>query len=340
MNKAILELKEISKARKFIYGLTIFMIVFYHAGFEINNSFLKFIKSYMDIGVEIFFFMSGVSLYFSYIKTSSPLTFYKRRLVRVMPYYLVFYGIVFIYFNIIKDFNILQFLLNYTMLDFWIHGLGNSPWFLAAIIIFYFIYPLFFKIFFKDNKRVYKIIFMASIVSIMVLLIWLCPHLRIFAFRIPIFFIGCFMGKLVYENKLFTVKHLLMLITSIVVTLIIYIKFKNIIGLNNLLYIPLSFIIVLFMTLLHKLNNICLKLINIIIGFFGGYTLEIYLTHEKVQENLYKILNLFKIELNNAIYNLLSILVALVISISLSFLIKTLINTIYNKKEKKENLNE
>lgn len=335
MNKKILEARDISKARQFIYGIAIIMIVFYHSDFRIDNSVINIVKAHMDIGVEIFFFLSGVSLYFAYTKNNKPLIFYRNRLIRVLPYYLIFYGIVFIYFNIIKEYNLPQFFLNYTMLDFWIHGLGNSPWFLAAILVFYLIYPLFYKIYFGEkNKISFKIVFLSAILLFMLALIIFCPHLRIFALRIPIFFIGCFMGKIVYDNKEIKTKHLISIVVANIITLVIYIIFKNTLGVKNLFYIPLTFTIIFVLTFLYKFNSCYLAFLNKIISYLGGYTLEIYLTHEKVKENLFKILKLINIELNNTLYQLVSIIVALMISVLLSSLIKLILKPIYNKKEK------
>ena len=335
MNKKILEASDVSKARQFIYGIAILMIVFYHSDFVIKNNTINIVKAHMDIGVEIFFFLSGVSLYFAYTKNDNTLTFYGHRLIRVLPYYLIFYGIVFTYFNIIKEYNLSQFFLNYTMLDFWINGLGNSPWFLAAILVFYLIYPLFYKIYFgKKNKISLKIVFLSTILLLMLALIIFCPHLRIFALRIPIFFIGCFMGKLVYDNKEIKTKHLISIIAVNIITLVIYIIFKNTLGVKNLFYVPLTFTIIFVLTFLYKFNSCHLIFLNKVISYLGRYTLEIYLTHEKVKENLSKILKLINIDFNNTVYQLVSIIVALLISVLLSSLIKLILKPIYNKKEK------
>lgn len=60
MNNKILEAKDISRARQFIYGIAILMIVVYHSDFVIKNNIINIVKAHMDIDVEIFFFLSGV----------------------------------------------------------------------------------------------------------------------------------------------------------------------------------------------------------------------------------------------------------------------------------------
>ena len=285
------ELRYISKARNFIYGITILWIVFFHCGLSVNNIVFQTIKAYGDCGVEIFFLMSGICLYFSYQHYTNVLSFYKRRCMKVLPYYLFFYGIVFGYFNLIQTLDIKQFLLNYTMLDFWIHGLGNVPWFLASILVFYWMYPLIYRVFFsKYQYKTYGLL--AALIGIGMICYMgyvYFPHLHIFIFRIPIFLIGCFFGKKVYENQSLRLMHMLILIAISIVTYVLFKQFSSLAFLRNLFYIPLSIMIVLALSFIYRLNQRYLKLLNIPIVFLGGYTLEIYLTHEKVQENLWRI---------------------------------------------------
>lgn len=324
------ELNLISKARNFIYGITILWIVFFHCGLSVNSSMLQTIKSYGDCGVEIFFLMSGIYLYFSYGKYSNIISFYKRRCIKVLPYYLIFYGVVFGYFNLVQTPNIKQFLLNYSMLDFWIHGLGNVPWFLASILVFYLIYPLIYKLFFMQYR--YKIFWaLGAIIGIGIICyaayVYL-PHLCIFIFRIPIFLIGCFLGKKIFDNKSLRFVHFMILIVIFIVTYILFKQVTSLAVLRNLFYIPLSIIIVLGLSLIYKLNLRFFPLLSAPFVYLGGYTLEIYLTHEKVQENLWRILGKlgFEVAFEDSIYQLSCIILSIAVSIILATLLRQIQN--------------
>lgn len=83
-------LNNFSQARMFIYALSIFMIVIFHSGLTIGGSgtfhqILTTTKSYLFYAVDIFFIMSGISLYFSYSKDENPIAFLKRRFKRLLP---------------------------------------------------------------------------------------------------------------------------------------------------------------------------------------------------------------------------------------------------------------
>lgn len=337
LNKSVLDLKSISYARNFIYGIAILWIVFYHCGLNININFFKIIKQYGDCAVEIFFFMSGCCLYFSYTKMSNPLLFYKKRLKRVLPYYLIFYGIVFIYFNLTKDFNIKQFLLNYSLLDFWINGLGNAPWFLAGIIGFYILYPFLYKLLF--NKYRFKWFYITiSLIITTLLSVYLSikyVHLRIFIYRIPIFLIGTLMGKIVYENRGLKLYQLLILILFLILGYNLFNHYRDIAIYKNIYYVPLSLTIVIGLSFLFLFNQKYIGFVNKILGFIGMFTLEIYLTHEKVQENLMRILEVFNVnvEFNNTFYQLSSIIIAFLISIFLSMAIKSISKLVKRKNQ-------
>lgn len=336
MTKSLFNLKEISLARNFIYGLSILWIIFYHSGLNVSSSVFKAIKSVGDCSVEIFFFQSGISLYFSFSKDRNILSFYKRRLIRTLPYYLLFYGIVFVYFNLIENFNVLQFFLNYTMLDFWMHGLGNSPWFLAAILLFYGLYPMIYTVFFTEykHKAIFVSLFVVIMCTLCVTLSIFCPHLRIFTYRIPIFILGCLAGKWVHDGLDFKFWNGLVLFATLIVTAVLFACFKEAGFIRNLFYIPLSLTVICVATQFYKFNlNYC-KAVNKPFEFLGAFTLEIYLTHEKVQENLFKILNAIgpDVQFGNTIYQLCCILLAIGISVGLSLVIRLLIKKIQRKK--------
>ena len=75
--------------RFFYYGLSIFLIILYHAnsfGFH-SPVFMPFSAGY--IGVDIFMFFSAYGCCYSFEK-NDLITFYKRRVKRIYPIYMLF----------------------------------------------------------------------------------------------------------------------------------------------------------------------------------------------------------------------------------------------------------
>lgn len=98
-------------------------------------------------GVDVFFFLSGFGLYFSYSKDSRPLPFYVKRFVRVYP---AFFVVMLLWF---WKYHIWEW--NYCLkiastLGFWFPtgcGWHYMAWFVSAIFLLYLIFPPYFTLF-------------------------------------------------------------------------------------------------------------------------------------------------------------------------------------------------
>lgn len=325
-------LYNVSLARNWLYALSILMIVFFHCGLKFSNTVINVIKVNCNFAVEIFFILSGISLYFSYSKDENPVQFLKRRLKRLLPYYCVFYFLIFFLKNILQNFNLSQFLLNFSTLDFWLNGLGNVPWFLCGILVIYLAYPLLYNLFFKEykNKKYYLLVAIVSICFCSYFLIKLLPHLTIFFCRIPSVLIGVSLGKSVAERK--TVKWSTIACLFVAFLLSIYLREIGQRLLFNVIYQNLlALILILLFTWIYNFNKRFIPFVNKI-EFIGGFTFEIYMTHEKTQELLYEFLmstNLLSFEYSSPLYQISAIILALIISVGLG----KLINFAYKKLE-------
>ncbi len=325
--KSGFELYDVSIARNWLYAWAILMIVFFHCGLIFKSDVVNVIKSNCNYAVEIFFILSGISLYFSYSKKEDSTSFLKRRLKRLLPYYCVFYFIVFFIKNIIQNFNLAQFLLNFSTLDFWFNGLGNAPWFLCGIFVVYLSYPLLYHLFFKEyeNKKYCVTVAIVAILFCVYLFMKLFPHLGIFFSRVPAVLIGVSLGKVVAEKRVIKWRTIVLLLVTFLLS--VYLRkvgqrlFFDIIY-QNLLALTL----IVLLTLLYKFNQKFLPFLNKL-GFLGCYTFEIYMTHEKTQEMLYEFLKFLGIgtfEYSAVWYQLIAIVTALIVSISLGTLVKFL----------------
>ncbi len=333
-SKVRFNLYDISKARNWLYTWAILMIVFFHCGLTFDSDIIRIIKSNCNYAVEIFFILSGISLYFSYSKAEEPIPFLKRRLKRLLPYYCVFYFIIFFIKNIIQNFNPAQFILNFSTLDFWLNGLGNVPWFLCGILAVYLVYPLLYRLFFKQykNKAYYVTVAIFAILLFTFFVIRVFPHLIIFFSRIPAILIGVGMGKAVAEKRLIKPSTIVLLLIAFLFSiylrkigqrLIFDIIYQNLLALT----------LIVLLTLLYKFNLKFFPVVNKI-EFLGMFTFEIYMTHEKTQEMTYEMLTALgvaKFEYSTVWYQLMAILLALIISITLGTIVKKLYKKVENK---------
>ena len=95
------EVKRISRARQMCMGAAMLMVVFFHSGIGLQSEFGKFMKEMGDIGVDIFFIMSGLGIYYSLYQNGDALQFFKKRVIRILPAYLIVDGLWFAVFNFV-----------------------------------------------------------------------------------------------------------------------------------------------------------------------------------------------------------------------------------------------
>ena len=69
-------------------GAAIVFIILFHVPLARGDAFFG-LRRCGNIGVDMFLFLSGVGLWYSWVRTPSFRQFYKRRLLRIFPTWLV-----------------------------------------------------------------------------------------------------------------------------------------------------------------------------------------------------------------------------------------------------------
>jgi len=136
----------LSKNRTQLMGYAILMVLVYHYGCWVHNFFGDYNVGF--VGVDIFMFLSGWGLVFSYHKSKSVKEFYKKRAVRILPTFFLMYFIIIAYKIISPNLHesSLSIILELTTLSYWLQTDPNpTDWFLNCIIGFYFIFPILIK---------------------------------------------------------------------------------------------------------------------------------------------------------------------------------------------------
>jgi len=139
------DLNLINKYRKELFGIASCMIVFHHLTIKGSGSpivdIYMFLRLLGAMGVDVFLFMSGIGLVYSYEKTYSIKEFYIRRCKRILPAYLCI--VLPFYFwkdCIVSENGVLMLVKHLFLLQFWEKGAGD--WYIAAILILYALFPL------------------------------------------------------------------------------------------------------------------------------------------------------------------------------------------------------
>lgn len=278
----------LSRYRSQIMGVAIIWIMLFHGG-EFYPEMMKdipllgYIVDRGMMGVEMFLFVSGMGLYFSFTKDDHIKSFYLKRINRVLIPYLVISLPFWIWRNVWIRGDIKALFMDISQLSFWIDG-DRSMWYIALTLLLYAVYPLLFKVFLKDDSSVKKGIFMGVSLLLPIVFFMVSPSwfskIEIAIWRISSFVLGCVLAKWIMEGRKISKYHLIVLLavsaSLIKITFMIneMMKFP---GIVRLIYLPLSLIACLLISVF--LDFVKINWLNRFLGTAGRYSLELYMLH-------------------------------------------------------------
>lgn len=296
------DLNWISKYRNELFGIAILMIILFHFG---EDYYLAVSKGVVDssqypvksvlitgyhyyvgsIGVELFVFLSGMGLYFSYSKNSNVKQFYSKRFKRILIPYLI----VAVIFWAVKDFYFLNepfsvYVADVLFYTFFSRG-TKTIWFIGLMIAMYLLFPILYKLIYGGKDKVmWFLILMMIAYSVPVVIACidseLYSHTQIAATRTPLFVLGCFMGSYIKEGRKISA-----LPAAVFAGLTIVLVFGY--TMSDLSF-PSYFsryvdgfygcgVLIVLTVLLHSIRKA--DFFNRILRFCGNYSLELYMTH-------------------------------------------------------------
>ena len=268
----------------------------------VGGYFFAGVKLFMQIGVDIFFFLSGFGCYHSLRNSNirtQPLhaicAFYVRRLKRLLPKYLLVVSLYCVFIKcFFKELTWLQVYTRFSLITFFTQG-ELSEWFIASILTLYLITPPLYLLLNANNRAFFCMIVFTAMASLCISLGRVPYSLmivnEIFFTRIPVYLAGLLLGKQ-YAGGLCSVRRKTAILIC-VVFLAAYgfnriVNQVNEVAFERLLFCPLAIAI----TFLLASGFESLRTSGQIVFFFlGGITLELYLVHEKllniIQQMLY-----------------------------------------------------
>lgn len=336
-----LEFADLSKYKGEIYGISILWIMLFHASvLNLNYSFgISFLKpldlliGFGNMGVEIFLFCSGVFLYFSYYTNPSPLEFIKKRLSRLFWPVVIISGLYWVYVYLIEKHDLALFLGKLTMLDFWFSG-DQQIWFVAFILVCYLIYPYIYSYLLESKflNSILRLVLLLAMTALLTLVIRanypdIYSNIEIGLTRFPVFFIGCYVGKLVYDKKTLP-WYSYIICLALVVFAIAVLELNVLSGVWQRWFymvggIPLTFVIVWI------LNFLKCKPLNKFFAFFGTISLNLYVSH-------IMLIRVYRMTPFADHKSILHYIVILILSVAVAYAAQLLINLITKPKQKKQ----
>ena len=202
-----MDLSKISRYRGELMGFAIIIVMLFHVSTPRSDMFYG-LRRMGNLGVDIFFFLSGIGLWYSWTKRQDWLRFYKNRLLRIYPAWLIIVGWFYISrFTPTRPSYALPFggtgnatvdswidlfgdvLFNW---DFWLHD-ELTFWYVPATMMMYLFAP-----FYMELIRRHPIYRWLVVMPLMwcIIVQYVLPihhalgHIEIFWSRVPIFMLG------------------------------------------------------------------------------------------------------------------------------------------------------
>lgn len=267
----------LSTQRQYLMGFSTLYIMLFHITTLNPNTGISFFDM-GNVGVDVFLILSGIGIYFSLSKDNQTLkTFYKSRLNRIVPPYLLI-TIPFSLYSYIKgDISINHIVFRLLGLSTLYEG-NKWLWYITIALFTYLLAPLFKKVVDHNKPIVTFLLFFTVFYSIAIFI----PRSEIMWTRIPMFYLGMIIGKMLFNKENLRINPIMGFISLILVFCIAYKLYHHgcfghhhytiIRFALNIYSLPLSLCVA------HIINHLPTDAKRIL-GWFGKYSFELYITH-------------------------------------------------------------
>ena len=282
-----IELGNISRFRAEQMGAAMLFVILFHVALDRGDPFYG-LRRCGNVGVDIFLFLSGVGLWFSWVKTPDVRRFYRRRLLRIVPTWLVVSTAFYLpdYLGARRfSRSIVDLIGDITInWDFWLHD-ELTFWYVPAIMALYLVAPWYMRL--VQSRPIYRWLPLLMVVWC-VMVQWVLPihhavgHLEIFWSRVPIFFIGINFGELVRTRRQLPGESVWLLLLTFLMTFGTCLYLEQVrhghfpLFVERMLYIPFTVCTVLVMNRIFRRTP---QWVNSAFRFVGALSLEAYLIH-------------------------------------------------------------
>lgn len=282
-----IELANISRFRAEQMGAAMLFVILFHVALDRGDPFYG-LRRCGNVGVDIFLFLSGVGLWFSWVKSPDVLRFYRRRLLRIVPTWIVVATAFYLpdYLGARRfSHSIVDLIGDITInWDFWLHD-ELTFWYVPAIMALYLVAPWYMRLI--QSRPVYRWLPLLMVIWC-VMVQWVLPihhavgHIEIFWSRVPIFFIGINFGEMVRMRRQLSSDAVWLLLVTFLMTFGTCLYLEQVrhgqfpLFVERMLYIPFTVCTVLVMNRIFRRTP---QWVNRLFRFVGALSLEAYLIH-------------------------------------------------------------
>ena len=271
-------------------GFAIIIVMLFHVPLSRLDPFFG-LRRMGNLGVDIFFFLSGIGLWYSWAKQQDWRRFYLNRALRIYPAWLIVAGYFYIsrfhgtttasYVDLAGD-----IIVNW---DFWLHD-ELTFWYVPATMMLYLFAPPYMEL--VRRHPIYRWLVVLPLMWCIIVQ-YVAPvhqavgHIEIFWSRVPIFFLGINFAEAVRQKREIDKQAWWMIIVLFALSLWACIWLEQMrhgrfpLYTERMLYIVLAITTILIMSKVFDwlCGSKAGTYVNKWFAWVGGISLEIYLVH-------------------------------------------------------------
>lgn len=275
------------------------------------------LMGYGQVGVNMFFFVSGIGMYFSLGKRDSLTHFYINRCKRVFVSYLLISFPYLLVLQIMNGFRPLWFVLDLTTLSYWIAQRGT--WYVPVIMLFYALIPFYEKLY-RKTKRHGMITLLSVILCTLFAVVMQKTSIPFLAClggavsRAPVFLGGFWLGEKMQKGGRVNVIWIILMIVAVPIRSMFHLEAQHIAVTLTLELLAVAVCFSVSKTLEVKWVY---KVFHGILFLLGSCSLEVYLLNVYLASAMQGLMERFHLQNRVGMY-----LVNIILSVGIGYLIR------------------
>ena len=278
----------ISRWRGELYGISALMIVAFHSSRVIPY---PFTISFLCAGVDVFAFLSGMSLSYAMAHYDGYAAYARRRLSRVFIPYLLCTLPFWIWFAIAAHADAMRNIFNFTGLSLFVNHVNGHLivsraifWFVHFILVMYAVYPALFKL---QSRRT-----RSGVLAVTATLIAVCAggyflyerfsdtiSFQIEFARLPAFLLGSYVGVTAQRSGLRSRQNTVCWLCLIPLSVGLFLVARRSDNYIFTRYLYSALAVFAIPLIAFAFDRVKLPRLKRVLRFFGEISLEMYLTH-------------------------------------------------------------
>lgn len=291
----------VSKYRTELMGIAALWVLAVHAldfGIRLPGKLavIEKLMSYGQVGVDMFFFLSGIGIFYSLGKETKLTLFYGKRLKRVYFPYLAIAFPCLVIIGLLGKFDVWAVVGELSTVSYWVAGRG--AWYVAVILFLYALSPLYYRIYSLSGHKglctlVTVIVCTGASMVLKSLSFGVFVQLGSALERAPVFVAGFWFAEMIRQDKSINPIWIVLMLISVPARSFLNLPADHIIV---TLTIELWGIAVCFIfgTLLEV--KWIYRIVGKILFFLGTCSLEIYLLNIYIALIAQELMTIFSIE--------------------------------------------